>query len=81
MNDDTGVDELFHDEKSMEEFMELLASVGLVISTVAEGLVIGVTADKLKELMAAADEDPSKKVVIFIKNSFDDKSGDDELPN
>lgn len=72
MSDTINAHELFADQDAIDEFNALLAEAGLVIHTTDEGLVIGITMDKLAEFTTLAKADENKRVIIYVKQQDED---------
>lgn len=53
-----------------DEFLDALEEYGLIISETDEGLILGLSTDKLRELMKLAEEDGN--VIVLIKSKSDD---------
>jgi hypothetical protein len=79
LSDKLSADELFHDRESVDEFIQLLSNAGLVVSFTDDGMILGMTLDKLQELVGLATVDSDKRVIIFVKN--DDQEISRELLN
>jgi hypothetical protein len=54
------------DDKLIDEFIFKINSEGIVASVLPDGVMIGVTKEKLQELFEIASQHPDGRALIFI---------------
>lgn len=67
MSDNKNLDELIDDPSEVDDFIDELEENGLVVSSVDDGIVIGISADKLRELLEKAMSTEDELVLLFVK--------------
>lgn len=64
-NDTTGED-ILSDADSFEVFNYYLDVRGLVVSSVPDGVLVGISREKLEELLQVAKDSEEQRVIIFV---------------
>lgn len=67
MPDDKDLEDLIGDNSQIDEFVDELDASGLVVSSVDDGVVIGITSEKLQELLDVSKSNDDGVVLVFIK--------------
>lgn len=70
MSDKKSSDETIHEADALELFTHIMDTQGIVISSVSDGILLGVTKDKLLQLLEVAENAEDGRVVIFIKQDM-----------
>lgn len=72
-NDESGEDFL-EDPDAVEIFTHYLDSQGIVVSSVRDGVVIGLSKEKLAELLQIASENEDGRIIMFVKKGLPDET-------
>lgn len=69
------------DAEDARSFAEILAETGLVIAIVDDGVVLGLSAEKLEELHKLSLDNKSKTVSIFVADDINQENTEVDTPD
>lgn len=57
------------DDPTLDNFIQHVTTNGIAISTVTDGTIIAITANKLRELLKIAESNSDKQIIMFVKRA------------